>query len=139
MCVLYGQASKHFTPTPGFNFAVGLDYSGGCLSSFAIIFGVCSSWCPIAGDYYVHYPVNTSKWLVFRLTYFGLLIPTIFVGILGNCFGGIIVANHDLAAIYHESGVGAFILTIMSPPEAWGRFVSIVFALSFCECASNST
>ncbi|OBT93536.1 hypothetical protein VE01_08294 [Pseudogymnoascus verrucosus] len=131
MCVLYGQASKHFTPTPGFNLAVGLDYSGGCLSYFAIIFGVCSSWCPIVGDYYVHYPVNTSKWLVFGLTYFGLLIPTIFVGILGNCFGGIIAANHDLAAIYHENGVGALILTIMSPPEAWGKFACIVFALSF--------
>ncbi|OBT66050.1 hypothetical protein VE03_03264 [Pseudogymnoascus sp. 23342-1-I1] len=131
LCVLYGQASKHFTPTPGFNLVTGLDYSGGCLSYFAIIFGVCCSWCPIAGDYYVHYPVNTSKWLVFGLTYLGLMIPTIFVGVLGNYFGGIIATNHDLAAIYDEGGVGALIPAIMSPPAAWGRFACIVFVLSF--------
>ncbi|KFY32740.1 hypothetical protein V495_08778 [Pseudogymnoascus sp. VKM F-4514 (FW-929)] len=131
ICALYGQSAKHFTPTPGFNLATGLDYSGGCLSYFAIMFGVCCSWCPIAGDYYVHYPVDTSKWLVFGLTYLGLVIPTIFVGVLGNLFGGIIATNDDLAAVYYEGGIGALIPAIMSPPVAWGRFACIVFVLSF--------
>lgn len=133
LCDLYGQSSKHFTPTPGLNLATGVEYSGACLSYFAIIFGVCCSWCPIAGDYYVHYPANTSKWLVFGLTYLGLLIPTIFVSVLGNLFGGIIAVDDDLAAIYHESGIGALIPAIMAPPAAWGRFACIVFVLSFRE------
>ncbi|KFY15557.1 hypothetical protein V492_01898 [Pseudogymnoascus sp. VKM F-4246] len=131
LCALYGQASEHFSPTPGFSLATGLDYHGGCLSYFAIIFGVCCSWCPIAGDYYVHYPVNTNKWLVFGLTYLGLIIPTIFIGILGNYFGGIIATSDDLAEVYHEGGIGALIPAIMSPPAAWGRFACIVFVLSF--------
>lgn len=131
LCVLYGQAFKYFTPTPDLNLATGLAYSGSGLSYFAVIFGVCCSWCPIAGDYYVHYPVDTSKRLVFGLTYLGLIIPTIFVTILGNYFGGIIFAHDDLAGIYYEGGVGALILATMSPPTAWGKFACIFFALSF--------
>jgi purine-cytosine permease-like protein len=134
ICALWGQSAKYFSPTPGLSLGTGLDFSGSCLSYFAVIFGVCCSWCPIAGDYYVHYPVKTSKWLVFGLTYFGLLIPTVFVGILGNYFGGIITANEDLADIYNAEGVGALILTTMSPPAAWGKFACIIFVLSFREC-----
>jgi purine-cytosine permease-like protein len=130
--VLYGQSSQYFTPTPDLNLAVGIDYTGGCLSYFAIIFGVCCSWCPIAGDYYVHYHADTSKWLIFGLTYIGIAIPTIVVGILGTYFGGIIAAHGDLAGIYYEDGVGALILATMSPPSAWGKFACIFFSLSFC-------
>ncbi|KAH8811203.1 putative NCS family nucleoside transporter [Xylogone sp. PMI_703] len=131
ICVLWGQSAKYFTPTPGLNFDKGLDYSGACLSYFAVIFGVCCSWCPIAGDYYVHYPAQTSKWLVFGLTYFGLTIPTIFVGILGNYFGGIVMANEDLYNLYDKDGVGALILAVMSPPVGWAKFACIIFVLSF--------
>lgn len=139
ICVLWGQSAKYFTPTPGLNLDTGVDYSGGCLSYFAVIFGVCCSWCPIAGDYYVHYPVKTSKWLVFGLTYFGLVIPTIFVGILGNYFGGIISANEDLANLYDSEGVGALILSTMSPPVGWGKFACVIFVLSFRKYISNVT
>lgn len=133
VCVLYGQAKPFFTPTPGLSLASGIDYSGACLTYFAIIFGVCASWCPIAGDYYVHYPVDTNKWLVFSLTYIGLVLPTIFVGTLGNLFGGIILTHKDLADIHESNGTGAVILAIMSPPDAWGKFASVFFVLSFCK------
>ena len=131
ICVLYGQAKPHFTPMPDVSLATGLGYSGACLSYFALIFGVCASWCPIAGDYYVHYPAKTNKWLVFGLTYIGIICPTIFVGILGNYFGGITAYNEDLNGIYEAGGVGALILDIMSPPSAWGKFASIFFVFTF--------
>lgn len=133
LCVLYGQAHEHFTPTPDLNINSGLHYSGACLTYFAVIFGVCCSWCPISGDYYVHYPADTSKWLVFGLTYAGLMLPTIFVGILGNFFGGIIASDERLAAIYGDGGVGFLILAVMSPPAAWGKFACVLFVLSFRE------
>lgn len=131
ICVLYGQSAKYFSPNPDVTLASGADLSGGSLTYFAVIFGVCASWCPIAGDYYVHYPVNTSKWLVFGLTYIGLIVPTIFVGILGNLFGGMILANQSLSDIHDQSGTGGLILAVMSPPDAWGKFACIFFALSF--------
>ncbi|KID84157.1 Permease, cytosine/purine, uracil, thiamine, allantoin [Metarhizium guizhouense ARSEF 977] len=131
ICVLYGQSAKYFSPTPDAGLSSGIDLSGGCLSYFAIIFGVCASWCPIAGDYYIHYPVTTSKWLVFGLTYIGLIVPTIFVGTLGNLLGGIVLTNETLSSIHRQSGTGGLILAIMSPPDAWGKFACVFFALSF--------
>lgn len=131
ICVLYGQSAKYYSPNPDVSLSSGSDLSGGCLTYFAVIFGVCASWCPIAGDYYVHYPVNTSKWLVFGLTYIGLIVPTVFVGILGNLFGGMILANQTLSDIHDKSGTGGLILAVMSPPNAWGKFACIFFALSF--------
>jgi purine-cytosine permease-like protein len=133
ICVLYGQAAKHLSPTPEVNLSSGIDLSGACLTYFSIIFGVCASWCPIAGDYYVHYPVKTSKWTVFGLTYTGLIVPTIFVGVLGNLFGGIILADKTMSELYVSHGAGGLILAVMSPPEAWGKFACVVFALSFRE------
>lgn len=136
LCVLYGQSHKYFTTTPGEGASLrGIDYSGVCLTYFAVIFGVCCSWCPIAGDYYIHYPVKTNKWLVFGLTYAGIVLPSIFVVVLGNYFGSMIAGHPDLADIYHNGGVGALILRVMSPPEAWGKFASVVFVLTFCQCS----
>lgn len=132
LCVLWGQSRRYFTPTPGLSLASGIDYSGACLSYFAVIFGVCCSWCPISGDYYVQYPVKTSKWLVFGLTYVGIVLPSLFVCILGNYFGGIIATHPDLKAIHGEGGVGALIIAIMNPP-GWGKFAAVLFVFTFCK------
>lgn len=133
MCALYGQSAKYLSPTPELSRYSGIDLSGACLSYFSIVFGVCVSWCPIAGDYYVHYPAKTSKWLVFGLTYVGLVVPTIFVGILGNLFGGIVLTNKALSDVHETSGTGGLILAVMSPPDVWAKFACVFFALSFRE------
>lgn len=137
-CILYAQSAKYFSPNPELGSAKGMDLSGICLNYFAVVFGVCASWCPIAGDYYVHYPMSTSKCLVFGLTYVGLIVPTIFVGILGNLFGGIVLTNKDISHISDDSGLGGVILAIMSPPDAWAKFACIFFALSFRKSVSCS-
>lgn len=133
LCVLWGQSARYFSPTPNLNSLTGIDYSGACLSYFAVVFGTCCSWCTIAGDYYVHYPVHTNKWLVFGLTYAGVSIPSLFVGILGNYFGGIIESNLNMASIYHEGGIGALILASLRP-SGWAKFACVFFSLSFCKC-----
>ncbi|KAF7596025.1 hypothetical protein BBP40_003805 [Aspergillus hancockii] len=130
ICVTYGQSARYFTSTPGLAVVSGIDYSGSCLSYFAIVFGVACSWCPIAGDYYIHYPADTNKWLVFSLTYFGQALPTIFVGILGNCFGGITASNKEMSAVYHAKGTGALILATLRP-TGWAKFACTMFALTF--------
>ncbi|KAE8349441.1 permease for cytosine/purines, uracil, thiamine, allantoin-domain-containing protein [Aspergillus coremiiformis] len=130
LSVTWGQSARYFTPTPGHSTVSGIDYTGACLSYFAVIFGVACSWCPIAGDYYIHYPADTSKWLVFSLTYFGQVLPTIFVGTLGNCFGGIIMSNDALSTIYNTKGTGALILATLHP-TGWAKFACTLFALTF--------
>lgn len=133
LCVLWGQSARYFSPTPNLNSLTGIDYSGACLSYFAVVFGTCCSWCSIAGDYYVHYPVHTNKWLVFGLTYAGVSIPSLFVGILGNYFGGIIESNVGMASIYHEGGIGGLIFANLRP-SGWAKFACVFFFLSFCKC-----
>jgi purine-cytosine permease-like protein len=39
----------------------GATQSGSILTLLAIIYGSSASWSSIVSDYYVHYPVNTSK------------------------------------------------------------------------------
>ena len=132
LCVLWGQSARYFSPAPGLSSLSGMDYSGACLSYFAVIFGTSCAWCTIAGDYYVHYPVHTNKWLVCGLTYAGVSVPTIFVCILGNYFGGIILSNASMAAIYDDGGIGALILATLRP-SGWAKFACVFFFLSFCK------
>ncbi|KAE8375250.1 permease for cytosine/purines, uracil, thiamine, allantoin-domain-containing protein [Aspergillus bertholletiae] len=130
ICVTWGQSARYFTPTPGLSTVRGIDYCGACLSYFAVIFGVACSWCPIVGDYYIHYPADTNPWLVFGLTYFGQVLPTVFVAILGNYFGGIITSNDEMAAIYNAKGTGALIMATLRP-AGWAKFACTTFALTF--------
>ncbi|PWY84742.1 nucleoside transporter [Aspergillus heteromorphus CBS 117.55] len=131
ICVTYGQAARYFPATPGLStVSSGIDYSGCCLSYFAVVFGVCCSWCPIAGDYYVHYPATTSKGLVFGLTYFGQALPTIFVGILGNYFGGIVMFDDAMSDVYNTGGMGTLLMATLRP-SGWAKFACTVFALTF--------
>ncbi|PWY96098.1 nucleoside transporter [Aspergillus sclerotioniger CBS 115572] len=130
LCVTYAQAGRYFPAEPSRSSVQGIDFCGCCLSYFAIVFGVCCSWCTIAGDYYVHYPARTSRWLVFGLTYWGQVLPTIFVAILGNYFGGIVMSNEQMAAVYHSGGAGALILATLRPSE-WAKVAGILFALTF--------
>lgn len=133
ICALYGQSAKFLSSASDLSLATGADLSGICLTYFATIFGVCAAWCTISGDYYVHYPSHTKKGLTFGLTYVGLLVPTIFVGVLGNLLGGIVRTNGELALVHDQAGAGGLILAIMSPPDAWGKLACVVFALSFRE------
>lgn len=136
LCVLWGQSARYFSPTPGLNSLSGMAYSDACLSYFAVVFSTGCAWCPMAGDYYVHYPIHTNKWLLFGLTYTGICIPTIFVTILGNYFGGIIESNTNMATIYYDGGIGALILASLRP-SGWAKFACVFFFLSFCEFPSR--
>lgn len=132
ICVNYGQSAKFFSKTPAQSSVSGLDLRGASLSYFAVIIGVTTAWCSMAGDYYVHYPANISKKLVFSLTWIGLFLPTIFVLIFGVLLGGVILTDETMSAIYDEGGFGAFILATMSP-SGWSKFVCVMYALSFCK------
>ena len=131
-CIAFGQSAPYFSPTPDLSVVSGLDYTGACLTYFAIVFGVCTSWCPIAGDYYVHYPADVNPWLVFGLTWLGQSVPMIFVGLLGNYLGGAVQAHSDLSEVYEASGVGSLLLEVMQP-IGWAKTACIIFFLSFCK------
>jgi purine-cytosine permease-like protein len=131
ICVNYGQSAQYFSPTPALSYSSGMDRTGAALSYFAIILGVSAAWCSMAGDYYVHYPANISKWLVFWMTWVGLFLPNMFIIIFGVLLGGVVLTNETMSNTYYEDGFGALILATMSP-SGWSKFVCVVYALSFC-------
>lgn len=130
LCVQWAQSAKYFPSSRGTSLASGSDYTASCLNYFAVVFGLSAAWCSLSGDYYVHYPPDSRKWLVFGLTHMGICIPTFFVLILGNFYGGIVAANENLAGIYGEGGIGALILATMRP-TAFAKFTAVVYVLSF--------
>lgn len=132
LCVQWGQSAKFFSPTPGLSLVTGLEYSGAALRYFSIVFGESAAWCSISGDYYVHYPAKTSRWLVFGLTLVGLCIPTWFVCILGNYYGGLVMSNKELLGVFSTGGVGALILATMRP-LGWAKIVCVFYVFSFRE------
>ena len=60
---------------------------GTVLTLLAIVYGSSASWCSICSDYYVQYPVNTSKTKVFLLTTMGITIPSCIGMCMGACVG----------------------------------------------------
>ncbi|OBT41009.1 hypothetical protein VE00_08222 [Pseudogymnoascus sp. WSF 3629] len=129
ICVEYGQAAKYYSPTPGLSYSSGQDKTGATLSYFALIFGTSAGWCSMSGDYYVHYPADISKWFVFWMTWIGLTVPSCFMLILSNFYGGILLTNKAMADIYDNGGIGALILATMSP-NGWSKFVCVMFTMS---------
>lgn len=131
----YGLSSRYYDPHPGRSYVSGLDETGSGLSYFAIIFGGSAAWCSMSGDYYIHYPTNTDKWMLFSLTWTGLAVPTIFVTILGNLLGGVVMSNEDMGNVYDTGGFGALIVATLRP-SGFAKFVGVMYTLSFSKFAS---
>lgn len=64
--VHYSEAGHLFSNVPPS--VTGIENSGAALSYFAIVFGSCTGWASMSGDYYVHYPPTTNKWMIFIFT-----------------------------------------------------------------------
>lgn len=107
----------------------GADLSASALSLLSVVYGSSVSWCSIAADYYVHYPINTSKTKVFILTTLGISISTCIGMVLGCCVGSTMGANTDLADIYDNKGVG-FLLQDMLFPRGFAKFILVILVLA---------
>lgn len=125
--IMYGYAGYFAdisTPTA----LVGADLSGMSLTLFAVLYGSSASWCSIVSDYYVEYPVDTSKWKVFILTTLGIGLPTCLGMILGALCGSALNNKADWADAWDE-GVGYLIQTIIHP-VGFAKFLLVVLAFS---------
>lgn len=108
---------------------VGADLSGAALSLLAVVYGSSVSWCSIAADYYVHYPITTSKPKVFILTTMGITISTCIGMVLGCCVGSAMGANDALANINENEGVG-FLIQAMMFPRGFAKFILVILVLA---------
>ncbi|KAF9235053.1 permease for cytosine/purines, uracil, thiamine, allantoin-domain-containing protein [Melanogaster broomeanus] len=131
MCCLWGLGGK-----AGFDAGaqVSFEDSGRALSADifgfgGIVFGSFSGWAPVAADYNVRLPADTSPWRVFILTFFGLYLPICFTAILGAAL--VTITDPAYVAAFGEGGnTGGLVSQVLSPWGGGGKFLLVFLALS---------
>ncbi|EHA19611.1 hypothetical protein CBS147343_9038 [Aspergillus niger] len=124
--IVYGESAHHASLSdPGT--VSGLTKSGNVLSLISVIYGSSASWCSIVSDFYVHYPVNTSKVKVFIYTTLGISLPTCIGMLLGACIASALDGNPEWAAAY-DQGTGEILQTIIYPRK-FAKFLLVLLVL----------
>ncbi|KAL8277559.1 hypothetical protein RQP46_009991 [Phenoliferia psychrophenolica] len=129
-CMIYGLGSEG-----GYDISaqkasedVGRNLAGDVLSFGGIVFGSCSGWAPVAADYNVKLPANTSTHRVFWLTFIGLFIPICFVEILGATL--MTITDPAYTAAFEEGSTGGLLAQVLSPWGGFGKFLLVLLGLS---------
>ncbi|KAI5481367.1 permease for cytosine/purines uracil thiamine allantoin [Pseudohyphozyma bogoriensis] len=129
-CMLYGLGSE-----PGYDLSAqkayedtGRNLAGDILSFGGVIFGSAAGWAPVAADFNVKLPANTSSWRVFWLTWIGLFWPICFVEILGAAL--MTITNEAYTSAFETGGTGALLAQTLSPWGGFGKFILVVLSLS---------
>lgn len=126
--VMYGEVGSNASLSSPAT-TTGAENKAAALTLFAVVYGSSASWCSIVSDFYVQYPVNTSKWKVFILTTCGIAIPTCIGMLLGCCVGSWLSVDAGLAQVYDDDGVGELIQTILYP-RGFAKFLLVILVLS---------
>jgi len=125
--IMYGEAA-HLADVKTPSALEGPSLSGTMLTLLAVVYGSSASWSSIVSDYYVHYPVNTSKTKVFLLTSMGICIPTCIGMVIGCCVGSTMGVNTSWSSAY-DDGFGYLIQTILYP-RGFAKFLLVILVLS---------
>lgn len=100
------------------------------MSFFTLSFGVTGAWAGVASDYYIDFPETTSRLEIMAITFFCILIPTLFVGILGICIATGAVGMAMWNTAYHSLGNGGLLNAAFSPWGGGGKFVLVLMYMS---------
>jgi len=98
------------------------------LSFFSICLSAAITYAPLAADFFVYYPENTSRLTIFTLTLTGLVLSFSFALISGIGLGSGITAHAEYATAYAK-GQGALIVEGFGPLHGFGKFCSVIVAL----------
>ena len=126
--IMYGMAAPHAVVSVSEPLH-GANLSGNVLSLLSVVYGSSCSWATIAADYYVHYPINTSKVKVFTLCTLGISIPTCIGMVLGCCVGSAMQVNTDWSDTYNDDGLG-YLIQKMLFPHGFAKFILVLLVLS---------
>lgn len=129
---LYIVASKKFSYLT-YGDIMGLDKStlkGNWLSFFSLCYSITSTWGSIASDYYVLFPETTSDIQIFTITFFGIFLPTTFVGVIALLIGNVALSYQPWFEAYESYGMGGLLNAAFEPWGGGGKFLLILIFLS---------
>lgn len=135
--ILIGCASPKFdavTPSQG----TGTTLVGDRLSYFFLTASVPLGWASQSADFYVYFSKSSNRYLIFLMTFLGLLLGKCFVEFLGIGLATGLANNPSWAAAFDVS-LGALLVEAFSPLGAFGHFCCVVLALGICANVIPST
>jgi purine-cytosine permease-like protein len=106
----------------------GAAYAGDILSFGGIIFSSCAGWAPVAADFNVRLPVNTSRTKVFVLTWLGLFIPIVLIESLGVTL--MTITDPTYTDAFANNGTPGLIGQLLAKWGGGGKFLLVLLALS---------
>ncbi|WWC69053.1 uncharacterized protein I206_102989 [Kwoniella pini CBS 10737] len=113
----------------------GKSYAGDFLSFGGIVFSSASGWAPVAADFNCRLPSNIRPWKVFMLTWFGLMVPLLFVEILSAA----LMTVPAYAQAFEDGDAGGVLAAVFEPWGGGGKFILVVFAFSIISnCIPNT-
>ncbi|SCU93542.1 LADA_0G03664g1_1 [Lachancea dasiensis] len=130
--LLYISASDKFNLVDAFqnDDVDALTIKGNWLSFFSLCYSITSTWGSITSDYYILFPEDTPSHKVFLLTFFGTLLPTTFVGVLGLILAACAAAYEPWQEAYDTYGMGGLLHAGFSRWNGFGKFCVVVLILS---------
>ncbi|CDO92933.1 unnamed protein product [Kluyveromyces dobzhanskii CBS 2104] len=104
--------------------------TGNWLSFFSLCYSITATWGGITADYYILFPEKTPKLNVFLLTFFGIAVPSTFVGVLGLLLASCSMSYEPWNAAYEKYGMGGLLHAGFSRWGGFGKFCVVVLVLS---------
>ncbi|KAH3674417.1 hypothetical protein WICMUC_003254 [Wickerhamomyces mucosus] len=103
---------------------------GSWLSFFSFCYSATGTWGTIAADYYILFPETTPNYQIFGLTFFGIMIPSTFVGIIGLILSNLSMTDSLFETSYNNYGFGGLLDASFKRFGGFGKFCTIVLLLS---------
>jgi purine-cytosine permease-like protein len=129
LCLLAGVAGPKFdlTANPSEGLTMG-EIAGNRLSFFSLCLASQITYAQAAADFFVYYPVDTSRTKMFLSTTIGLTVSSAFTLILGIGLASGTASVPEWNAAYATSQ-GALIVEAFRPLGGFGSFCSVLLAL----------
>ncbi|KAG8752369.1 hypothetical protein FRC12_012005 [Ceratobasidium sp. 428] len=100
------------------------------LSFASTVAGFVISYSPAMSDYTHYMQPEVSSWKLFAFSYFGLVVPTASVSLLGAAFAASLPNMPGWQVGYDTNGAGGLIAAVLAPVGGFGKFLLVLLALS---------
>ncbi|KAJ7359172.1 permease for cytosine/purines, uracil, thiamine, allantoin-domain-containing protein, partial [Mycena albidolilacea] len=100
------------------------------LSFAAVIAGFVLTWSPLASDFCCYMRPDAPSKRIFWYSYLGLVLPTVALQCFGALIGACLASVPAWAAGNDLSGVGGILDAMLSPAKGFGKFLTVLLALS---------
>ncbi|KAL7796699.1 permease for cytosine/purines, uracil, thiamine, allantoin domain-containing protein [Trichoderma ceciliae] len=104
--------------------------AGNILNFGMIVASYQIPWAALASDFTTYFDPKVPSWRVFSYTYWGLLIPTVLLMILGAAVAGAIPNNPEWQDAFDKYSVGGVLAAMLSSAGNFGKFIVVVLSLT---------